>query len=225
MSLAFVRGFDPVVGWQADRLSLLGNSAILAFVAAFCLQSSARLWGRFTFESVLVWVEMIGSWQTSHIGTGNNFSSRMNTENDIVRTEAMTLRVWRSRNESVVFGKDDARQVTAMFSTEKEAKALAVHLMQFARSQSVLVAPGSPEDQARIAALNVGERALTGPSSSAAQVHRHLQTAAAMDTLEPPSILDIDLDAGTPSPLRCAACGTAAQPGARFCAHCGKPLS
>jgi hypothetical protein len=227
LSLAFVRDFDPGTGWQAERLSLLGNSAILAFVAAFCFQSSSRLWGRFTFESVLVWVEMIGSWQTSRIGTGNNFSSRMNTENDVVRTEAMTLRVWRARIESVVFGKDDARQVTAMFSTEKDAKALAVHLMQFARSQSVLVAPGAPEDQARLEALNVGERALAAPSDVAAsQLHRHLQTAAAMDSLEPPSILDIDLDTNTQRPSwRCAACATPAQPGARFCAHCGKALS
>ncbi len=34
---------------------------------------------------------MVGSYQTSRIGTGNNFSSRMNTENDVVRTESMTL--------------------------------------------------------------------------------------------------------------------------------------
>src|SRR5258706_12084031 len=100
---------------------------------------------------------MIGSYQTSRIGTGNNFSSRMNTENDVVRTESMTLRVWRSRIESVVFGKDEARQVIAMFSTEKEAKALASHLIQFARSQSVFVAPGASEDQARIEALDFGE--------------------------------------------------------------------
>jgi hypothetical protein len=225
IALAFVRGFDPAVGWQAQQLSLLGNAAILAFVAAFCFQSSARLWGRFNFESILVWVEMIGSWQASRIGTGNNFSSRMNTENDVVRTEAMTLRVWRARIESVVFGKDDARQVTAMFSTEKEAKALAMHLMQFARSQSVLVAPGSPEDKARIAALNVGERSLAGPAdgTSAAQVHRQLQTAAAMGALEPPSIVDLEVDAGAP-PLRCPACGTPAQPRARYCAHCGTVL-
>ena len=71
---------------------------------------------------MLTWVEMVGSYQTSRIGTGNNFTSRMNTENDVVRTEAMTLRVWRARIESVVFGKDEARQVTAMFSTEQEAQ-------------------------------------------------------------------------------------------------------
>lgn len=227
LALAFVRGFDPASGWQSERLSLLGNSAILGFVAAFCFQSSARLWGRFNFESVLIWVEMIGSYQRSRIGTGNNFSSRMNTENDVVRTESMTLRVWRSRIESVVFGKDEARQVTAMFSTEKEAKALALHLVQFARAQSVLVAPGSQEDQARIAALNTGERSLAGPSDGvpAAQLQRELRTAAALGSVEPPSILDIDLESGAPPPLRCAACGTAALPHARFCAHCGKALT
>ena len=228
MSLAFVRGFDAVAGWEHNRVSLLGTSAILAFVAAFCFRSSARLWGRFNFESILVWVEMIGSYQTSRIGTGNTFTSRMNTENDIVRTEAMTLRVWRSRIESVVFGKDDARQVTAMFSTEKEAKALALHLMQFARGQSVLVAPGSAEDQARIAALNTGERSLAGPADgmSAAQLTRQMRTAAALESVEPPSILDLDLEAGKSAALRhCTQCGMAAPPLARYCARCGTALA
>ena len=182
MTLVFVRNFDVGAPWQQNRFSLVGTSAILAFVAAFCFQASARLWGRFNFESILTWVEMVGSWQTSRIGTGNNFTSRMNTENNVVRTEAMTLRVWRARIESVVFGKDEARQVTAMFSTEQEAKALAAQLMQFARSQSVLVAPFSGEDEKRIAALNAGERAMEGgaaQAASAAQLHRDLETAAA----------------------------------------------
>ncbi|HEX6705182.1 MAG TPA: zinc ribbon domain-containing protein [Albitalea sp.] len=226
LSLSFVRGFDPLAGWKDARLSLPGTAAILAFVSVFCLRSSARLWGRFNFESVLVWVETIGSYQTSRIGTGNNFSSRMNTENDVVRTEAMTLRVWRARIESVVFGKDDQRQVTAMFSTEKEAKALALHLMQFARSQSVLVAPGAAEDQARIAALNTGERALSGPpdATAAAQLQRQLKTATALESVEPPSILDLDLDVGTPAKVHCSQCGTPAPAMARFCANCGTAL-
>src|SRR5207244_10417199 len=203
-----------------------GPSAILAAMAAFCFQAAARLWGRFNFESTLTWVEMVGTYQTSRIGTGNNFSSRMNTENDVVRTEAMTLRVWRSRIESVVFGKDDARQVTAMFSTEREAKALAIHLMQFARGQSVLVAPSAAEDQARIAALNSGERSLVKPPDGlpAAQLHRQLQTAAALESVEPPSILDVDVDAGGSAAVHCTQCGTLAQPNARFCAHCGTAL-
>lgn len=224
LSLYFVRHFDAFAPWQQNRFSLLGNSMILGFVAAFCFRSAAHLWGRFNFESILVWVEMIGNYQTSRIGTGNQFSSRMNTENDVVRTESMTLRVWRARIESVVFGKDEARQVTAMFSTEKEAKTLALHLMQFARNQSVLVAPAAPEDQARIAALNMGEQGLVGPGDgkSAAQIQQALRTEAAIGSVEPPSILD--MDEGSPPTLHCTRCGTAAQPGARFCAQCGTAL-
>jgi hypothetical protein len=215
MALVFVREFDVSAAWQQNRYSLVGTSAILSFVAAYCFQASARLWGRFNFESVLTWVEMVGSYQTSRIGTGNNFSSRMNTENDVVRTEAMTLRVWRARIESVVFGKDDARQVTAMFSTEEDAKALAADLMHFARSQSVLVAPFSGEDQARIAALNAGEQAMlpAGQAASAAQVQHHLQTAAALASTAAPAAKRF-----------CSACGTEAAPGARFCANCAAPL-
>ncbi|MBC8058362.1 MAG: hypothetical protein H7Y61_17445, partial [Rhizobiales bacterium] len=167
MSLVFVRQFDVTAPWRDNRFSLIGTSAILAVVAAFCFQAAARLWGRFNFESVLTWVEMVGTYQTSRIGTGNNFSSRMNTENDVIRTESMTLRIWRARIESVVFGKDAERQVTAMFSTEQEALALSAELTAFARGQSVLVAPFSAEDQARIAALNAGERAMLPASEGA----------------------------------------------------------
>ncbi len=224
LALTFVRGFDPLAGWHENRFSLLGTSAILALVAWFCLRWSAMLWGRFNFESVLVWVEMLGNYQTSRIGTGNQFTSRMNTQSDIVRTEAMTLRVWRARIESVVFGKDAARQVTAMFSTEKEARVLAQHLMQFAQGQSVLVAPRGAEDQARIAALHAGERALAGSAdTSAAQLNRDLHTATALASVEPPSILDLDV--GAPAPHRhCTQCGAPASPGAKFCAQCGAVL-
>ena len=225
MTLLFVREFDAGAPWQQNRFSLVGTAAILAFVAIFCFQASARLWGRFNFESILTWVEMVGSWQTSRIGTGNNFTSRMNTENQIVRTEAMTLRVWRARIESVVFGKDDARQVTAMFSTEQEAKALAAELIGFARSQSVLVAPFSGEDEQRIAALNAGERAMASgvpQDISAAQLQRDLQISAAQTAVGFTSAVG-----GGSAPARkriCPACGTEAPPGAKFCANCAAAL-
>jgi hypothetical protein len=219
MSLYFVSSFDAAQAAQPNRYSLLGNSAILALVAAFCFKSAAQLWGRFNFESVLLWVEMVGSYQTSRIGTGNSFSSRLSTENDIVRTEAMTLRVWRARIESVVFGKDDSRQVTAMFSTEKEGKALSAHLSEFARGQSVFVAPTGSEDQARIAALNQGERALASEHDSipAAQLHSALRTAAALGSMPAAP--------GQGVKRYCSACGTEASAGARFCSNCAAPLA
>jgi zinc-ribbon domain len=217
MSLFFVREFDVTAPWRDNRFSLIGTSAILAVIAAFCFQASARLWGRFNFESVLTWVEMVGTYQTSRIGTGNNFSSRMNTENDVIRTESMTLRIWRARIESVVFGKDATRQVTAMFSTEQEALALSGDLTRFARGQSVLVAPFSTEDQARIAALNAGERAMQpADAGAAAQVQQHLHAAAAIASV----------GGVTPATMKfCSACGSEAPAGARFCPNCAAPLT
>ena len=225
MSLTFVRAFDVAAPWRDNRFALVGTSAILAVMAAFCFQAAARLWGRFNFESILTWVEMVGSYQTSRIGTGNNFSSRMNTENDVVRTEAMTLRVWRARIESVVFGKDDARQVTAMFSTEQEALALSADLTTFARSQSVLVAPFSNEDQARINALNAGERAIApaNDAGAAAQVQHHLHAAAAIASAGGVASATSTLPMN--AKRFCSACGTEIAGGARFCSNCAAPVA
>lgn len=226
MALYFVHAFDVTAPWRDNRFALMGTSAILAVMAAFCFQAASRLWGRFNFESILTWVEMAGTYQTSRIGTGNNFSSRMNTENDVVRTEAMTLRVWRARIESVVFGKDDARQVTAMFSTEAEALALSADLTNFARSQAVLVAPFSNEDQARINALNAGERAIAPAQdpAAAAQVQQHLHAAAIASTgagtarTAPASTMPM-------TRRYCSACGTELNAGARFCSNCAAPVA
>jgi len=116
-----------------------------------------------------------------------------------------------------------------MFSTEQEAKALAAQLMQFARSQSVLVAPFSGEDEKRIAALNAGERAMDAgaPSdASAAQLQRDLHTAAAHQAVGFTSAVAGAAGAAPASPRRrfCSACGSEAQPDARFCANCAAPL-
>ncbi len=219
-ALYFVHRFDALLGWEQNRFSLMGISLILGLVASFCFKEAGRLWGRFNFESTLVWVEVMGNYQTSRIGTGNQFSSRMNTQNDVVRTESMTLRVWRARIESVVFGKDGRRQITAMFSTDQEARTLSERLMAFARGQSVLVAAASGEDQARLAALNQGERILQSSNAgpSAAEISHQLQAAAALGA--PPA-------AGLPAPgaaAFCPACGHKVAAPARFCSNCGQAL-
>jgi hypothetical protein len=82
----------------------------------------------------------------------------------------------------------------------------------------VLVAPTANADQARIAALNAGERALTGPSDAmpAAQLQHEMRKAQALAS------------AGVAAPaLRrfCTACGTAAGAEARFCSNCAAPLA
>jgi hypothetical protein len=113
-----------------------------------------------------------------------------------------------------------------MFSTEQEAKALAAQLMQFARSQSVLVAPFSGEDERRIAALNAGERAMEGgaaQAASAAQLHRDLETAAAHAAVG----FSAPMSGAAPVVPRkrfCTACGSEAPAGAKFCPNCAAAL-
>jgi hypothetical protein len=139
-------------------------------------------------------------------------NSRLQTENDVVRVEAMTLRVWRARVESVVFGKDGQRQVTAMYATSQEAARLADELGAFAARQSVFVAPGASEDRQRIEALRATE-ALLGT-----------QESARMDTLAGPHDAPRVAAAPGPAPRFCSACGTRAGPDARFCSACGTAL-
>ncbi|HET9644847.1 MAG TPA: zinc ribbon domain-containing protein, partial [Burkholderiaceae bacterium] len=212
-ALVYVRSFDPlrVIEEGLNRHAPIGYSAICLVVATFCFKAAGAIWGRFNFESVLVWVEMLGVWQSSRIGTGNQLSSRMQSENDVVRVESMTLRVWRARVESVVFGKDSARQVTAMFSTAQEAKRLAAELVEFAGQQSVFIAPQAAEDRRRLGALQAAEALLADappalPGTS--EVHETLRVAAA--------------HAG--KQRHCTACGTPAAPTAKFCGECGQAL-
>jgi hypothetical protein len=217
-ALSFVYSVDEGEGLS---LRLLGASTIFLVVAAFCFRSSSRLWGRFDFQSVLVWVEMEGTYQTASIGTGNNLTGKVQSSNKIVRSESMTLRVWRARIESVVFGKDSARQVTAMFSTDAEAQALSDHLIDFGQSRASLVAPGSQEDMSRIHALANAERALQGGIASPAQDRIAGDVAAALgspDAAHP--------GGATPQgkPRYCPSCGHRNPAHARFCMDCGTKM-
>jgi hypothetical protein len=138
-------------------------------------------------------VELLGTWQTAQVGTGNLLNSQVNTQNTVVRTEAMTLRIWRARIESVTFGKDAPRQITAMFSTDTEARALAHHLTAFGQSRASMVTPSSPADQ----------QAMQGLAEVAARLDRPHPQGAAL-------------------PLHCLHCGGQLPAGARFCPHCGQ---
>ncbi|MBC7665208.1 MAG: zinc ribbon domain-containing protein [Caulobacter sp.] len=222
-ALVYVRGFDPSrvlsEGWGST--ATVGYAAVCLAIAAFCFQSAGAIWGRFNFESALVWVELLGTWQSSRIGTGNQFNSRLHTENDVVRVEAMTLRIWRARVESVVFGKDGQRQVTAMYATSQEAARLASDLQAFADRQSVFAAPRAAEDQHRIAALQATEALLGGNAPSLARVEALAGAPGAPRVTSAPA-------PASPAPASsarfCTACGTRATADARFCSACGTAL-
>lgn len=207
-AIAFVRGFDVDLAWREQPLSNAGLAAILMLVAAFCWKSAAWLWGRFDFESTLVWVELLGTYQTAQMNTGNVLHGQINTQNTVVRTEAMTLRIWRARIESVCFGKDGARQITALFATDKDARALARHLTDFGQSRASMVSPSSPQDQQTVQGLAEVDTRLS--TAGAGQLHADLHAQRQLDK--------------TP-PRHCTACGSAVPAGARFCPQCGAGLA
>lgn len=215
--LYFAAHFDGRLA-AINHYSTAGTAIILILVAVFCQRAADELWGRFDFESIVQWVEINGTYQTSKVGTGHNMlTSRLQTESQITRVEAMTLRVWRARVESVAFGKDAARQVTALFSTEAEAQALADHLSAFGQSQSMLVAPTSAEDHARLNALGQAENVLAQASPPA---------MAGLSMVLPDATPALEAAAVQPptTPRFCHACGGKVLPEARFCSACGTLL-
>jgi hypothetical protein len=224
LALSYVRGLDPARLLEGGlvRHAPIGHALICMLVAGFAFQSASAICGRFNFESVLLWVEMQGVWQSSRVGTGNQLSSQLQTQNDVVRVESMTLRVWRARIESVVFGKDSARQVMAMFGTSEQAKQLAQELAQHATQQSVFIAPRAQEDERRIAGLQAAAGLLaqgTAPDAlgAAAALQGTLRAEAARGGL--------GTGPAGPAPRFCAACGARAAAAAKFCAECGQPLA
>jgi hypothetical protein len=225
IALTFVRTFNVELPFDEQHFSLMGVASILLLVALFCQHSAAELWGRFDFESHLVWVEFVGTYQTSSIGTGNALSSKINTQNEMVRVESMTLRVWRARIESVAFNKEGERRITAMFSTDKEAKDLAEHLADFGQSQSSLVAP-SQADRERIAMLGATENQLARMTEVPALVDARTQLQqAVLDASAAGEVVKADEQPRNtdqePSPKYCHACGQQLMAMARFCSACG----
>ena len=223
--LYFVSNFDGHLA-AINHYSSAGTATILILVAVFCQRTAHELWGRFDFESVVQWVEVTGTYQTAKVGTGNNMLlSRINTENQVTRVEAMTLRVWRARIESVAFGKDAPRQVTALFSTESEAQQLADHLTEFGQTQSVLVSPSSIQDQARLASIGHAEGLLAGqtPQPQASlppEVASTLQAALGVGGSQPQPAAENT----APTMQFCPACGQKTSIIAKFCSGCGAKL-
>lgn len=154
----FIHSFQTVqsgltMHWVSQNWSILTGAAMMIGVALFCLKNSAYLWGRFDFQSHILWVTVQGSYQTATLGTGNNFSGQMHTTNKFVRVEDMTVNIWRACIESVCFGANNPRQITSMFATQKESKELANSLLDYVNNQSVLTVPESERDKHKMNAL------------------------------------------------------------------------
>lgn len=231
-----------LIDWTAQNWSLLTGAFMMISAALFCLKNAAYLWGRFDFKSNILWVTVQGNYQTATLGTGNNFSGQMHTENKFVRVEDMTVNIWRTCIESVCFGANSPRQVTSMFATQKEAKDLVNDLLAYINGQSILTAPQSDRDRYKMSTLFQAEHILkTGkPAVNPIDVvNCHTDTLLQNDTTVSPKTIhntlntpldDLDVSVMMPELQAdevvlqfkfCSVCGTRHLLNAKFCSKCG----
>jgi ribosomal protein S27AE len=134
----------------------------------------------------------------------------------------MTMRVWVSEIDTVIFGKDDVRQLTGMRGLQGTADDLAAELKAFGETRSMVVAPTSGEDLARAQQVGAMSQILGGAHSEAKNA---LLTAALGAIAAPTSSMKTTTDIAIETQRFCAQCGAPAAHDARFCGKCGTALA
>ena len=196
-----------VVNWLL-KSETYGPSLALALsfisIGIFAQQSAHIVWGRFDFVSRLIWVEFVGSYESANVNIGNQITGNVQTAKSVINIEGMTMRVWVSEIESIIFGKDARRQLIRMRGLQPMAEQIAKGLKEFGESRSMILAPSTVNDAAR--AQKVGEiNHLVGNSNTVA-------------TSLPQQVSNL---LGKGSVLTCSKCNTSIDANAKFCGQCG----
>jgi hypothetical protein len=173
-ALAFIGGSFSLISFA---LSPIGqqqawSTALLAitffFTAFYCLRSANLLWGRVDFQSVLVWVEINGSFEEARINIGNQLTTAMSSTKKIINVESMTLRVWAAELDTVILQKDGPRDLIGMRGRPEVAELYANHLERFAGQLASVIAPSSTADEDRLGAIARVQQSMGIPPSPAA---------------------------------------------------------
>jgi ABC-type multidrug transport system fused ATPase/permease subunit len=134
--------------------------AVLLATAVYCWKCGHLLWGRVDFTSLLLWVEVRGSYEESQNSLGNQMTASMSTTKKFFNVESMTLRVWAAELDTVIFHKNGPRDVIGMRGRPDMAQYYADHLEQFGRNIASVVAPSSNADLERIARMAQAQQML-----------------------------------------------------------------
>lgn len=206
-TVLFIRGL--LAGAAATTIAAVALFQMT--VGVFCFRAAHVLWGQFDFVSELIWVELSGSYESGQVNLGNQLSGQVQTQKSVINVEAMTMRVWVSEIDTVIFGKDAGRQLIRMRGMQGVANELAAHLTGFGEARAMVIAPTSTADLER--ARQVGA---TGQAVAAG-------AASGMD--RPTAELDLATSAAVPAPALparfCTGCGVTMVPQMRFCGGCG----
>lgn len=147
----------------------LALGVCLITVGMFALGVAHQLWGRFDFVSRLIWVELSGSFESAKVQLGNQLTGHVHSAKHVINVEAMTLKVWVSEIETVIFGKDAPRQLIRMRGLQERADALAANLKQFGESRSMVVAPTTTVDVERAQTIGQVNQLVAGAVPDAAK--------------------------------------------------------
>jgi hypothetical protein len=192
-------------------------------VSLFCYRAAHVLWGRFDFTSEFIWVEINGSYESARVNIGNQISGNVQTNKSVINIESMTLRVWVSEIDTVIFGKDAPRQLVGMRGLPDTAHELAATLKGFGEARSMIVAPTANQDLERAQRVGVMNQLIDGSggklpaaTNRAAMVgNRNAESGAAAIPAAASTLL---------GPI-CAGCGATSDADARFCGECGSALT
>jgi hypothetical protein len=180
-------------------------------VGTFCIHAAHVLWGRFDFTSELIWVDISGSYESAQMHIGNQISGNVQTMKNVINIESMTMRVWVSEIDTVVFGKDDARQLVGMRGLQGMADELSASLKGFGETRSMVVAPTSAQDMERAQKIGMVGQLVSQPMTPPST----LLATAGLASAQP---------AATAECVRCPKCNAVADDDARFCGECGTRL-
>lgn len=188
----------------------------LSVSAVYSMRSAHALWGRYDFRSTLVWVQVQGSFESAHIEIGRVLSDSLKSEKDIINIEAMTLRVWASEIDTVLFERTGSRQILAMRGLIEYAQNMAQELRGFGQERTTLVTPQSTIDMQRAAQIGQINSAMGNNSTPPLSLASGLQSSIAGN--------DPALSMSVVKALFCHQCGQRADQEDHFCGACGTPL-
>lgn len=164
---ALLGGHAILDGDPAATLLVLALSQFA--IGGFCYRAAHVLWGRFDFVSELIWVDLSGSYESANVHIGNRISGTVETMKSVINVESMTMRVWVSEIDTVIFGKDAQRQLVGMRGLPALAAELGALLKDFGESRSMVVAPTGNEDVERARKIGQLQQIIATPSQGGAE--------------------------------------------------------
>lgn len=208
---------------DADAVSTTVAFALSQFaLGVFCYRAAHVLWGRFDFVSELIWVDIGGSFESANVHIGNQLSGTVQTTKNVINIEAMTMRVWVSEIDTVIFGKDAMRQLIGMRGLPNVANELAASLKSFGEDRSMVVAPTSRHDMERARKIGAMGQLVAEPSRQAV-TDKASNPPADGETVA----IGRNQALAQASPAGrhfCTACGTGVDADSTFCSDCGSPV-